>query len=941
MKGNRQDGRNRPGPIQWALLGVLLPLAAVAQQPQNSVQGVVAVNAEWVQGVGPGYRPVAGAGLQVSLGPGTAFCGGAIQNYPGGMLSLAAGTSNYVYLNPAANCAPATNLTGFTSAVIPIAVVTTSVSGVTNVSDVRTLFTSGAAGAANNVVMNPSAGQTIQAAAAGVMGLAVKQPANGTSDVWEVLDPNGNKFWWVDSTGQANSSGALVINGLSVPSPVLTSQSSGGTLGAGTYAYRVTATNSLGETGPSAEQTITVSSGTANQVTVAWAQISGATGYRLYGRAAGLEQLIGSVTGGATVSFIDTGATTPSGSMPASDTTGSLKAAGSLQAASVVASGTVTASSFVSTGTGGGIIDLPTGVCSPSSANQVRLCAQSTNTLSASENGGPIYEVAKINKPLSGSLDLGSQAVVIEVPNATTGGTTLNALTKLTGNPSTALTATSSDTSGLVGITVGGPGTSGNAQIAIAGSATCAFDGATAAGDYLVASTTVSGDCHDAGASYPVGGQVIGRVLSTNTVAGTYNVALFGPEIKGGSVGSGSVTSVGLTLPPQFSVSGSPVTSSGTLSAGWANQNANQVLAGPASGGSAAPGFRSLTAADLPSAGSASQGAIQLAQDLGGSASAPKVVGLQGIAVNAVAPSSGQCLTYNSGFWGPGSCTVGTGGGTVASVGLSMPPEFSVSGSPVTGSGTLTVAKANENPNLLYAGPSAETSAAAAPTFRGVVPPDFSPPQRYVWLTDDFLGGLNGSTVGSLLWSVGVGSTNDGAVAANHPGILNLATGAVSGTVTRVAVGSSRGLYPPSGPFQDIHLSQWAMTWVVRVNDVTQHKVRFGLSDSYGNDPPPDGYFFEVVNTTAAGDWFAVTSAQGVRTAADTGMRCDNSFHTFKVQSDGVGNIRFYVDGTLKATNTTNLPTAGIWPFFHNVNTEAVSKSMDVDYFSLYLAVAR
>lgn len=65
--------------------------------------------------------------------------------------------------------------------------------------------------------------------------------------------------------------------------------------------------------------------------------------------------------------------------------------------------------------------------------------------------------------------------------------------------------------------------------------------------------------------------------------------------------GLGTVTSVGLSMPPQFAVSGSPITTSGTLSAAWNNQTANTVLAGPTSGGATAPSFRALVAADFPS----------------------------------------------------------------------------------------------------------------------------------------------------------------------------------------------------------------------------------------------------------------------------------------------------------------------------------------------------
>lgn len=65
-------------------------------------------------------------------------------------------------------------------------------------------------------------------------------------------------------------------------------------------------------------------------------------------------------------------------------------------------------------------------------------------------------------------------------------------------------------------------------------------------------------------------------------------------------VGTGTVTSVGMTVPNILSVSGSPVTGSGTLAVSLATQSANAVFAGPGSGSAAAPTFRSLVSADLP-----------------------------------------------------------------------------------------------------------------------------------------------------------------------------------------------------------------------------------------------------------------------------------------------------------------------------------------------------
>lgn len=64
--------------------------------------------------------------------------------------------------------------------------------------------------------------------------------------------------------------------------------------------------------------------------------------------------------------------------------------------------------------------------------------------------------------------------------------------------------------------------------------------------------------------------------------------------------GTGTVTSVALTAPSFLSVAGSPITTSGTLAVTLATQTANTVFAGPTTGSPAAPTFRSVVAADIP-----------------------------------------------------------------------------------------------------------------------------------------------------------------------------------------------------------------------------------------------------------------------------------------------------------------------------------------------------
>lgn len=72
-----------------------------------------------------------------------------------------------------------------------------------------------------------------------------------------------------------------------------------------------------------------------------------------------------------------------------------------------------------------------------------------------------------------------------------------------------------------------------------------------------------------------------------------------------GAAPATGVTSVGLALPAIFTVSGSPVTTTGTLTAVLATQSANLVWAGPTTGAAAIPTFRALVVADLPTSAAA------------------------------------------------------------------------------------------------------------------------------------------------------------------------------------------------------------------------------------------------------------------------------------------------------------------------------------------------
>lgn len=91
-----------------------------------------------------------------------------------------------------------------------------------------------------------------------------------------------------------------------------------GTLATGTYYYRVSAINNSGETLASIETSLAIT-GPAG-VNITWGAVTGASGYKIYGRTTGTEQLLAIV--GPVTTFLDNGSLTPSGALPGSNTTG-------------------------------------------------------------------------------------------------------------------------------------------------------------------------------------------------------------------------------------------------------------------------------------------------------------------------------------------------------------------------------------------------------------------------------------------------------------------------------------------------------------------------------------------------------------------------------------------------------------------------------------------
>jgi hypothetical protein len=142
------------------------------------------------------------------------------------------------------------------------------------------------------------------------------------------------------------------------------------------------------------------------------------------------------------------------------------------------------------------------------------------------------------------------------------------------------------------------------------------------------------------------------------------------------NVCTGVVSSVALSAPTQFSVGGSPVTSSGTLALSWQNVSQNYGLFGPTSG-SGVPTFRQITGGDLPAWVTTKGDLITY----NGSTTA---------AVRLPVGADATVLTADS-TQATGLKWSSASAGTVTSVAASVPTGFTIGGSPVTSSGTLAI----------------------------------------------------------------------------------------------------------------------------------------------------------------------------------------------------------------------------------------------------------
>lgn len=90
--------------------------------------------------------------------------------------------------------------------------------------------------------------------------------------------------------------------------------------------------------------------------------------------------------------------------------------------------------------------------------------------------------------------------------------------------------------------------------------------------------------------------------------------------------------------------------------------------------------------------------------------------------------------------------------------------------------------------------------------------------------------------------------------------------------------------------------------------------LQIGYLDGFGgfqNGDPTNGIYFQYVDNVNSGQWQCITKAAGVATTTNTSTAANTSFNNFSIVINSGGtSVGFYINGSLVATNTTNIPSA-------------------------------
>ena len=179
---------------------------------------------------------------------------------------------------------------------------------------------------------------------------------------------------------------------------------------------------------------------------------------------------------------------------------------------------------------------------------------------------------------------------------------------------------------------------------------------------------------------------------------------------------------------------------------------------------------------------------------------------------------------------------------------------------------------------------------------------------------DDFYGGTYNN-----IWTETASGAGSEAVtvtgSSGYGGVISLTAGNGNGRNIRLS-------FSPRVNFGHASSSTFHARVTCGASTLTDSLREFGFID----DSMAQGTFFRH-DSAVDGHWYAVTDNGAGETTTDTGISASSSWKTFKIVCESSTTIKFYINDSLVATHTTNIPSSTTYtmPSFYTKTTSGSS----------------